>query len=304
MRRPRVEVSNPERVVFPAGEDGVGVTKRELVTYYRGIADVMMPHIRGRPLVFERFPDGIAAHGLLQSDFAEDLPPWLERTGVRTRAGLAVHPLVEHPEDLAWLANHDCTTVYRFLSRHPRLELPDRLVFDLDPGADGQFDLVRAAAQAFGEILDRLGLPAFLLLTGCRGLHVMVPIRVGVGHDEVRAFAQDLAAYVADQDPDHRTTTHASAERGDRVFIDTSCNGPSRAVVAPYAVRSRPGAPVATPLRWDELDDPNLAPDAFPLGAIRDRLIRRGDPWHAVGRHAHQLDDPRRRLAELLARVH
>ncbi len=94
----------------------------------------MIPHVRERPLVLERYPEGVSARGLLQSDVAEDLPPWMGRAEVRGPGGLAVHPLVEHPEDLAWLANHDCTTIHRFLSRHPRLDQPDRLVFDLDPG--------------------------------------------------------------------------------------------------------------------------------------------------------------------------
>ena len=174
MPRIEVEVTHPDRVMFPCPSTRVGITKRELVDYYGEVADTMLPHLKGRALTVQRFPRGIGEQGFVQQDFADSLPDWMGRVEVAKEGGIVVHPVAERPEALRWLANQNCIALHVWQSRRDRLHNPDRLVFDLDP-SDTDFAVVRATARAVAGVLDDLGLACYVQTTGSRGLHVVVP---------------------------------------------------------------------------------------------------------------------------------
>jgi bifunctional non-homologous end joining protein LigD len=296
MARVDVEVTHPDRVMFPEA----GITKGELVDYYGEVADAMLPHLRGRALNAQRFPRGVGEHGFLQQDFADSLPDWIGRVQVAKEGGTLVHPVADSRQALRWLANQNCVTLHIWQSRNTRLHNPDRLVFDLDP-SDGDFGVVRAAARAVAGLLDDLGLARYVQTTGSRGLHVVVPLRADADFDTVRQFARDVAEVVVADDPAHRTVEARKDKRGRRVYLDIMRNAYAQTAVAPYSVRARDGAPVATPLEWDELDARGLRADRFTIRDIPKRLAAQPDPWAAMYRHARSLTGPARRLAKLRA---
>lgn len=299
-RKIQVGITHPDRVLFPAD----GITKADLVDYYAELAPVMLPHLAGRPLTLTRFPGGIDEEGFIQQNFAQSLPDWMRRAEVAKKGKqgeTVVHPLAQRRAALVWTANHDAITLHTWLSRQPRLHRPDRVVFDLDPGADdpGDFGPVRATARAVADVLGELGLTAYLQTTGSRGLHVVVPLRGGAEFDTTRKFAREVAAVVAADDPAHRTTEIRKANRGGRVYLDIMRNAYGQNAVAPYAVRARPGAPVATPLDWDELDARGMRADRLTLRDVPKRMAERADPWGDMRHNARALTRPRQRLARL-----
>jgi bifunctional non-homologous end joining protein LigD len=296
MARIEVEVTHADRPVFPAD----GITKGDIVAYYSDIADVLVPHLKGRPLTLWRYPRGIDHQGFVQQDFADSLPDWMGRVEVAKEGGTVVHPTADRPEALRWLANQNCLTVHAWLSRADRLDTPDRVMFDLDPsGSD--FPVVRATARAFAGVLDDLGLVSYVQTTGSRGLHVVAPIKGDNDFDAVRQFARDVAEVVAADDPERRTIEMRKSNRKGRVYLDVMRNAYAQTAVAPYSVRARRGAPVATPLEWDELDRRGLRADRFTIRDIPKRLAENGDPWADLQRRARSLTRPAQRLAKLRA---
>ncbi|MGD1257560.1 non-homologous end-joining DNA ligase [Mycobacterium seoulense] len=296
MPRIDVEVTHPDRIMFPAD----GITKRDLVAYYGQVADAMLPHVRGRALNVQRFPRGIGQNGFIQQDFADSMPDWMGRVEVTKEGGTVVHPVAERREALPWLANQNAITLHAWQSRRGRLHNPDRLVFDLDP-SDSDFGAVRAAAHAVAGVLHDLGLACYVQTTGSRGLHVVVPVRADTDFDTARQFARDVAEVVVADDPTHRTLEVRKEKRSGRVYLDIMRNAYAQTAVAPYSVRARNGAPVATPLEWDELDTRGLRADRFTLRDVPKRLAGQADPWTNMSRHARSLPGPMRRLAKLRA---
>ncbi len=179
MPHTEVQITHPDRVLFPDSAAKNGITKRDLADYYQKVADTMLRHLRSRPLSVQRFPRGIDQQGFVQQDFADSLPDWMGRAEVAREGkegGTVVHPVADSPAALAWLANQNCITLHEWQSRNDRLHNPDRLVFDLDP-SESDFAPVRETARAVAAVLDDLGLPTYLQTTGSRGLHVVVPLR-------------------------------------------------------------------------------------------------------------------------------
>jgi bifunctional non-homologous end joining protein LigD len=296
MPRIEVEVTHPDRVMFPAD----GITKRDLVDYYCEVADTMLPHLKSRPLTVQRFPRGIGEKGFVQQDFADTLPDWIKGVEVAKEGGTLVHPIAERREALGWLANQNCVTLHIWQSRQDKLHSPDRLVIDLDP-SDNDFAVIRATARATAGVLDDLGLACYVQTTGSRGLHVVVPLRGDTDFDTARQFARDVAEVVIADDPKHRTVEARKDKRRDRVYLDVMRNAYAQTAVAPYSVRARAGAPVATPVEWDELETRALRADRFTIRDIRKRLSGQHDPWAEMSRHARSLTGPLQRLAKLRA---
>jgi bifunctional non-homologous end joining protein LigD len=297
MPRIEVEVTHPDRVLFPDPSSKKGITKRDLVDYYGEVADTMLPLLRGRALSVQRFPRGIGEQGFVQQDFADSLPDWMSGVEVAKEGGTVLHPLAERREALRWLANQNCITLHIWQSRRNRLHNPDRLVFDLDP-SDTDFAVVRATARATAGVLDDLGLACYVQTTGSRGLHVVAPVRADTDFDTARQFARDVADLVAADDAKHRTVEVRKDKRGGRVYLDIMRNAYAQSAVAPYSVRARAGAPVATPLEWDELDTRGLRADRFTIRDVPKRLAGQRDPWADMSRHARSLSGPAERLAK------
>ena len=288
-----VRVSSPGKVLFP--EDGL--TKAELAEHYLRVADVMVPHVRDRPVSMLSFPKGIAYDGVFLKQVPKHFPDWVRRTTVRKRGGHTTYVLPNDAATLVLLAQHNSVTPHVWTSRADRPERPDRLVWDIDPHAGQSFAAVREVARALGALLRDLGLEPFAMVTGSSGVHVVVPVRRDHDFDVVAEFAAAVAERLVAEDPDRLTTAFHKADRGDRIFVDTLRNRWAQTVVAPYGVRPRAGAPVATPLRWAELEDDGLRADGWTVRTIGDRLAESGDPWADIAGAARSIGPAMKRLA-------
>ncbi len=288
-----VEVTSPDRVYYP----DTGVTKEDVLDYYEAVAGPMLRHLEGRPVSLQRFPEGLGGEGFYQKEVRDHFPDWIGRAEVALKdGGTQPQVVVGDVATLIWLAQHGTLTFHSWLSRTPDLNRPDRLVVDLDPGEGGGFDAVRRAARDVRALFEATGLVPFLMVTGSRGAHVWAPLRLGPDFDEVRAFARELTDRLAAEHPDRYTTEIRKAKRGDRLFLDVARNAYAQTAVAPYSLRPRPGAPVATPLEWDELGSLE-GPRRWTIRSVPRRLAHREDPWKGMGRSAVSLARARERWA-------
>lgn len=291
----RVEITHPDRVLFP--DDGF--TKADLAAYHHAVADVLVHHLADRPLMLQRFPGGIGKDGFYQKDAGKTLPRWIRTVQARKEGGVVNHPVVDDEAALLALSNHSTVSFHRWGSRADALERPDILIIDLDPTTD-DFGAVIQAARWTREVLDELDLAAYVQVTGSRGLHVVTPLDRTSSTEEVAQFAAGIAAVLAARHPDELTVEFHKAARGDRLYLDTARNGFAQTAVSPYSVRPRTGAPVATPIEWDELDTPDLRPDSWTINNVPQRLADRGDPWADMHRHARALTPRHPTLTHLL----
>ena len=291
-----VEITHPDKVLFP--EDGF--TKADLANYYERVSGWMLPHVSFRPVSMQRFPDGVEAKGFFHKDIPDYFPGWIRRVEVPKSGGSVTHVIVCDSDTLVYLVGQNTITPHVWLSRADRLWQPDRMVIDLDPAPGSDFHAVRKAARATGELLRELGFTPFAQVTGSKGIHVWTPLRRRARHDEVRALAGDIGRVLAARHPDELTTEFRKAKRDGRILVDTARNTYAQTAVPPYAVRPRPGAPVATPIDWDELSDSRLRPDRWTVGNVLRRLAAKGDPWADIASYARGISRARRRIDSLL----
>lgn len=294
--RRTVEVKRVDKVLFPGDGGAKEYTKGDLVDYYRAVAAFMLPHLRGRPLMLERHPDGVDGPQFMQKNTPEHYPDWITRVEVAKEDGTVRHTVCDDVATLVFLADQACLTLHRWLSRTDDIDRPDRMVFDLDPAGD-DFGQVREAAGLLGELLDELKLPSAPMTTGSRGLHIVVPLKGEEDFDQVRAFARDVADTLVDAHPDRLTTAARKKDRGDRLYLDIQRNAYAQTAVAPYTVRPRPGAPVATPLTWSHLDDPDLDARRWTIADAVEQA--RTNPWEGVMSRPRATEPARRRLDAL-----
>jgi bifunctional non-homologous end joining protein LigD len=293
----KATLSHPDKRLFP----GDGITKAELARYYQGVAEWMVPHIRDRPLSLQVFPGGIESKGFFQKNVPKHYPDWIRRVEVAKEGGKVVHPVVTDAETMPYLVGQNTITPHVWLSRADRVHQPDRMVVDLDPPAGTGFAAVRQAARQAGDLLREIGLEPFAQVTGSKGIHVWTPLRRREDFEEVKEFSNAFAQLLAARHPDDLTTEFRKAKRGGRILVDVLRNRYAQTAVPPYAVRPRPGAPVATPIEWDELSDSKLRPDRWTLKNVLRRLRAKGDPWADIASSARALSGPRKSLAALRA---
>ena len=286
--RRTVEISSPDKLLFPAD----GITKADLARYYLEIAPTMLRHVSQRPVSMLSYPGGIKGRGHFTKEIPRHFPDWIDRVTVPKKGGEVTHLLADDAATLVYIAGQNCITPHVWPARADRPSEPDRLIIDLDPTTDRSFADIRATARELGEVFEDEGLAPFAQVTGSRGIHVVAPLRRGPGFHEVREAALAIAQKLVDEHPDVLTLEFHKEKRGDRIFVDVNRNGYAQTAVPPYAVRPRPGAPVAMPLHWDELSDAKLRPDAWTLATAPRRVASDGDPWHAIARHARSLPAP------------
>ncbi|BCM70659.1 hypothetical protein EASAB2608_05993 [Streptomyces sp. EAS-AB2608] len=297
--RRSVRIQRPGKVLFPGGGGAKEYTKGDLADYYRAVAPYLLPHLRGRPLMLERHPDGLDGPRFMQKNTPEHYPEWIARAEVGKEGGTVTHVVCNDTATLLYLADQACLTLHRWLSRTDRAggpDHPDRLVLDLDPPGD-DFAAVREAAGRLRELLDDVGLPAAPMTTGSRGVHLVVPLDGRHDVDTVREFARDLAETAAARHPDRLTTAARKQDRGDRLYLDVQRNAYAQTAVAPYTVRARPGAPVAVPLTWEQLEDPGVDARRWTIADAVDQA--RTDPWAELPARGRALGPARRRLADI-----
>ena len=292
-----VQVSSVAKPFFP----DAGLTKGDLVGYSRDVAEVMLPHLRGRPLNLQRFPDGVAGHGFWQQGASDHFPDWVHTVTVerRGRGGTVDHVVCEDAATIVYLANLATVTFHAWTSTVQHLARPDLVIVDLDPDPGQGLDVVRAAARAVRTACEEVGLTPYVQTSGSRGYHVVMPLRPGPAVEVVRDLAAELALLVAARDPDRLTVEWRKDQRHGRLLLDTARNGYAQTIVAPYSVRPRPEAPVATPIDWSELG--RVEPRSYTVANLRRRLARKPDPWADLPARAAPFDPVRARLDELLA---
>ena len=291
-----VSLTHPDKVLFP----GEGITKDDLARYYADVAGAMLPGLRDRPITMVRYPDGLGGQRFFQKNAPSYFPGWIRRVEVEKEGGHVEHVVCDQPATLVYLAGQACIEIHEFTSRADRLDRPDQLVFDFDPPDDQRFAEVRRAALWARDLFDGdLGLTSFARTSGGRGLHVHVALDRQAGFDEVLPFAHRAADVLARRHPDAITTEQRKGKRGNRIYADVMRNAYAQTIAASYGVRARPGAPVATPLSWAEVEDDGLAPGQFTLRTVRARLDGGDDPWAGFTGSASGLGEARRRLTGL-----
>ncbi|MGH3950016.1 MAG: non-homologous end-joining DNA ligase [Pseudonocardiaceae bacterium] len=293
-----IAVSRPAKVFYPES----GVTKGDVVEHFRLVAEVMVPHLRGRPLSLRRFPDGITDEGFFQKEVPDHFPDWIDVADIprrREEKGTSHYVVCSDAASLVYLANQAVLEFHIWPSRVGALDKPDLMVIDIDPPDGKQVGELRSVARRARDVFLALGLEPFVQATGGRGFHVVAPLDPSTGYDTVRQLAREIADLLALLDSDRLTTAIRKDRRGNRIFLDTNRNGYAQTFIAPYSTRARPGAPVAVPLDWGELG--KAEPNGWDLTRLRRRLARKTDPWADIYQHAVSAEAARDRLIELTA---
>jgi bifunctional non-homologous end joining protein LigD len=271
---PRVEHTHLDRMFWPEA----GLRKRDLLDYYREVAPVLVPHLRDRPFTIRRHYTVPRGPFEWVKDAPPELPEWIRTCPqpAKSRSGALVHyPLVNSRDALLWVVEYGAVDLHVWTSRCDRPDRPDHVLFDLDPAAGASMPEAVRAALLLRDALDALELDSHVRTTGGEGLHVLVPIARRHGYEEVRRFARAVASALARTAPELVTLAPQPARRRG-VYVDVKMNGHGQQVVSGYSVRPLPGAPVATPLAWDELDE-GLDPRAFTPTVVLERVARLGD---------------------------
>jgi bifunctional non-homologous end joining protein LigD len=292
-----LKLSNLDKVFFPVE----GITKGDLLEYYRAVAPALLPHLRDRPFTMVRWPDGIEAGRFFQKDAPSHMPEWIptHRALVSTRDAprrkkWVNFPLVSDELALLWMVNMGCIDMNAWYSRTDKPDRPDFVLFDLDPSPDVGFRETVQVALLVKQALDAFGLVGFPKTSSAEGMHVLVPVERRHTYADSRLFAEIVAAAIARTNPRLATTEWSKAKRRG-VLIDANQNGEGKTIASVYSVRPRPGAPVSTPLRWDEVKA-GLDPVAFTMEVVLERVREHGDLYEGVLTQKQRIDRALRSL--------
>jgi bifunctional non-homologous end joining protein LigD len=271
----RLEVTNPERVLFPEP----GITKRDLMIYYARVARWMLPHVANRPLMLVRCPEGAGESCFHQKHPSQGMPRAVETVLVPQKKGPEANLVIRDVEGLLGLVQMGALEIHTWGSRADRVEHPDQLVFDLDPDEDLPWSRVVEAAHLLRAQLEERGLTGFLRLTGGKGLHIVVPVEPELAWDEAKEFTATVARAMVSAEPSRYVATMTKQKRRGKIFIDYFRNGRGATAVASFSTRARGNAPVAFPIGWDEIDKAASRPDPITVTNIEQRLATFSDPW-------------------------
>jgi len=270
-----VRISHPERVMYPEA----GLTKLDLARYYDAIGDWIVPHVAGRPLTLVRCPTGMTAGCFYMKHSKVWAPPALERVNIQEKTKVGEYLVANSVAALVSLAQMDVLEIHTWNSQISRVEQPDRLVLDIDPGPEISWPDVVAAARLVRRVVEGVGLASFVKTTGGRGLHVVVPLVPSADWSECLGVSRGIADAIVAHDPARYTTRFAKAGRERKILVDFLRNNRTNTSVAAYSMRAKPHAPVSMPLAWAALS-PRVTPDAFTVRTVPSRLARlRRDPW-------------------------
>jgi len=291
-------ITNPDKVFWPEA----GYTKRDLIDYYETVARWMLPYLKDRPVMIVRYPDGIAGKSFYQKDAPGFAPEWIRTEKIYSEDSHReiAHFILESKEAIAYMANLGTIPIHIWSSRIPHLERPDWLLFDIDPKGSTTESAVKVA-QATGAALREVGLRPYLKTSGQMGLHVMVGLKPNYTYEQARMFSELIARLVVTRIPDLATLNRGVRSRHGKVYIDYLQLGHGKTIAAPFAVRPLAGAPVSTPLRWDELRA-KLDPAAYNIRTVPKRMARMSrDPFIGVLDDQQSLEDAIPRLEASLA---
>jgi bifunctional non-homologous end joining protein LigD len=274
-----VTLTNLAKPYFPAGKPGAR-TKGDMLRYYLRIAPVILPHLRNRPVVLTRYPDGAEGKGFYVQGAPEQRPAWTTTCTTSVSPPKTMEYLViSNTAMLLWAANLGGFEIHPWYSRCSAVMKPDFLVIDLDPVPGVSFPKVQSAALHVRDALEAWKLPCFVKTSGATGLHLFVPIKSGPTQKEVHAVARTIAEAINAQHPKVFTTEYRIADRPrGRVLLDHNQNSVGHHLAGAYSVRPKPTATVSTPLSWSELED-GAVPRDFTIATVPERLASRDDPW-------------------------
>lgn len=256
---PRVTLTNPDKVLYPA----TGTTKAEVFDYYTAVADVMLPHVTGRPATRKRWPNGVEQASFFEKQLAGSAPAWLDRAAITHRSGTTTYPIIDSELAVAWIAQQAALEVHvpqwRFVGdTHKKPGPATRLVFDLDPGDGVAMADLAEVARVIRDLMADIGLTTFPVTSGSKGLHLYSALEPPVSSQGAVILAKRVAQQLETSMPSLVTATMTKSLRAGKVFVDWSQNSASKTTIAPYSLRGREHPTVAAPRSWDELDDPDL----------------------------------------------
>jgi bifunctional non-homologous end joining protein LigD len=267
----RIQLSNLDKVFWPQE----GYTKGDLLRYYDSIAGTLLPYLHERPVHMLRYPDGIEGKSFYQKDAPDHTPDWVETERIESDGEAIRYIICNDRDTLIWMVNLASIDLHPWFSRRASRDNPDWVVFDLDAKKAPFGDVIKIA-RAVGKVLRGIGLRPYLKTSGATGLHVFVPVKPGYTYAQTGTFCEAIATHVASEHRDIATVERVVSRRGSRVYVDFGQNRKGQTVVPAYVVRPRPGAPVSTPIDWDELET-DLDPVRFNMKTMPERLARLGD---------------------------
>ena len=271
-----VDISHADKLLYPDDQ----ISKKDVVEYFYKIAEHLLPFVQNRPISFKRYPNGINESGFYNKhrpayfpDFIEELTvPMLQNNSEMKMAG------IRSKKALVYLAGQNVLELHTPLSTMSSIEKPDQLIFDLDP-QDNDFEKIRTTAFALKKMLDEFAITTFVKTSGSRGLHIHLPIKADCKFVQIKEISRKIAEKLHQQTHQITTLEQRKHQRGNKVFIDFLRNDYAMTAIAPYSLRAKKGAPIATPLTWDELNDPSLNPQSYHLNNIFQRLGKIENPW-------------------------
>ena len=276
MNDDHVHISNPDKILFR----DKNMTKKDVINYYKKIASHILPLIKDRPIMIQRFPEGIEADGFVMKNKPDYFPDWIETIRIEKKeGGYLKQILCNDLATLKYLVNQGTITLHSWLSEKSNLKAPNQMIFDLDPSTNN-LAKVKKAAFVIKEILDHHHLVSYVMTTGSKGLHIVVPIQAKYTLNQVNDLALYLAKNAIEHAPKLLTIEQRKNARGKKVFVDTLRNAYGQTSVVPYALRPVKEASVATPLNWDELKKKQFNPKAYTIKNIFRRLGHVNDVWH------------------------
>lgn len=289
--RRNIEVSNEDKLIYPES----GIRKIDMINYYKEVAPLILPHLEDRPLMLQRFPNGIRKSGFYQKEASDYFPEWIKTVTVAKEDGEVNHTLCNNVAALVYLANQATITFHTWLSTVPEINNPDKFIIDLDPPSD-DFRAVKAASFIIKHFFEELEITPFIMTTGSSGAHIVVPLDGKATFDQSRKMGEEIADHLTQLHPDIFTTEKYIKKREGKIYFDIQRNAYAQTAVSPYSLRPLAGAPVATPLHWHELEDKNIRSGSYNIGNIKKRLSEVSDPWKGMRRHTISVASLERKL--------
>jgi bifunctional non-homologous end joining protein LigD len=286
-----VRVTNLDKVLAPADGEHRAITKRDLLRYYVSVGPTVIPHLAGRGLNLQRFPDGTGRKGFWQKDVPGHAPKWISRWGYTGHEGAKDYVVVDKVATMAWLAQEAALEIHPWTSRTISPHEPTFALIDVDPGEHTTWEEVLTLTRLYRTALEHLGVIGLPKTTGKRGIQVWVPIRRGYSFAQTSAWVESLSRMIGGLVPDIVSWEWAKRDRKGRARLDFTQNAVNKTLVAPYSVRPAAGAPVSTPISWQELDDPKLRSDRWNIDSLPKRLAKVGDLFEPATTLEQELPD-------------
>lgn len=272
-----VRLTNLDKVLFPAEGEHPALTKRDLIRHYVAVGPILVPYLAGRGLNLQRFPDGTGRAGFWQKDLPGHAPSWIARWSYTGSEGPKNYVVVDRVATLAWLAQEAAIELHPWTSRTDAADRPTYALIDIDPGSETTFEEVLVLARLFRTALGHLGMIGLPKVTGKRGVQIWLPIKPIYSFEQTRDWVESLSRAVGQMVPELVSWQWSKRDRGGKARLDFTQNAINRTLVGPYSARPFAGAPVSAPIRWEELDDPDLAPDRWTIRSLPGRLAAVGD---------------------------